>query len=270
MDYYLNVGYSLPGQKHLQTNTHLRLIDHIAGELLALHMAGPHATDHRLLDVASGRGGPAIYAHEKYGFEAVGIDVSRYNVQCADRNARKRRVSSAVKFIMGNTLALPVADASFPVAWSIESPAHFPNKPAFLREVRRALKASGVFAFADLLVVDEVVVSSDNRSIYERFLQVWDVPYLESRDGYEQAIADAGFELHRTQVVTEYNLNILRRYCCIFLQLLRFLPVYHAYKRYIRWRTGADLDNVYEQVLRSYQALRLGMIDYGLFWAVRQ
>lgn len=29
------------------------------------------------------------------------------------------------------------------------------------------------------------------------------------------------------------------------------------------------MDNVHEHVTRSYRALRLGMIDYGIFWAVR-
>jgi hypothetical protein len=41
------------------------------------------------------------------------------------------------------------------------------------------------------------------------------------------------------------------------------------YGRYLKWRTGANLANVYDHVLASHQALRLGMIDYGLFWAVK-
>jgi hypothetical protein len=83
------------------------------------------------------------------------------------------------------------------------------------------------------------------------------------------ALAEAGFELRRAEIVTRYNLDILKRDCVIFLWLSQFEWLYRLYKRYLKWRTGANLDNIYEHVLGSHRALRLGMIDYGLFWAVR-
>jgi ubiquinone/menaquinone biosynthesis C-methylase UbiE len=156
VDYYLNVGLSRPGQKHLHTDAHLRLIDRMAEMLLTSRAAGPYAHDDHLLDIASGRGGPAIYAYQKYGFEVVGIDICHYNVRCAQRNAAKKRVSAAVNFVLGNALALPFGNASFPVAWSIESPAHFPDKRAFLRELARVLKPGGTFVISDLLCVEDV------------------------------------------------------------------------------------------------------------------
>jgi SAM-dependent methyltransferase len=221
--------------------------------------------------VASGRGGPAIYARRKYALDVVGVDITPYNVRSANRQSREKGVSRRAQFVIGNALALPVADASFALAWSIESPAHFPDKPAFLHEVARALKRGGAFAFADMLVVNDVAMASAaNRQIYEEFLQVWDVPYLETLEGYQHAMADAGLELCRTEIATRYNLAIFERYCRIFLRLLGFMPIYRVYGRYIKRRTGADLANVCEHVFRSYRALRLGMIDYGLFWAVRR
>jgi SAM-dependent methyltransferase len=172
---------------------------------------------------------------------------------------------------MGNAHCLPLANASFALAWSIESPAHFANKPTFLKEVARVLKPGGAFTFADLLVVPEVATASaEYQQIYAEFLRVWDVPYLETFASYQQAIAAAGFELHRAEIVTPYNLDILNRDCVIFLWLSQFKWLYQVYKRYLKWRTGANLDNVYEHVFHSHQALRLGMIDYGLFWAVRR
>jgi ubiquinone/menaquinone biosynthesis C-methylase UbiE len=269
MESYLNVGYSRLGQYHLHVNSHLRLINRLADGLLALHAAGPHASDHRLLDVASGRGGAAVHARLRYGLEVTGIDITPYNARRATHNAQAKLTWPDVRFSMGNSQGMPLAEASFPLVWSIESPAHFPDKPAFLKEVSRVLKPGGVFTFADLLVVDEVAsASAENRRIYDEFLAFWDVPYLETFESYKQALAEVGLELRRSEIVTKYNLDILNRDCGLFLWLSKSQWLYNLYRGYLKWRTGANLDHVYEHVLASHRALRLGMIDYGLFWAV--
>lgn len=270
MESYLNVGYSRAGQYHLHVNSHKRLINRLADGLLELHAAGPHAADRRLLDVAAGRGGAAIQAYDRYGLEVIGIDITPYNARRATYNAQEKMAWPHVRFNMGDSLRMPLADASFSLVWSIESPAHFADKPTFLKEVGRALKPGGAFTFADLLVVDEVATASaDNRQIYDEFLRVWDVPYLETLASYKRAIAEAGLELRRTEIVTKHNLDILNRDCLLFLWLSRPRWLYKLYGRYLKWRAGANLDNVYDHVLASHRALRLGMIDYGLFWAVR-
>ena len=270
METYLNVGYSKPGQYHLHVNSHRRLINRLADGLVDLHAASPHAADRRLLDVASGRGGAAIHAFKRYGLEVVGIDITPYNARRAMENSQTELVWPQVRFGMGNSQRIPLADASFSMVWSIESPAHFADKPTFLQEVARVLIPGGAFTFADLLVVEDVATASaENRQIYDDFLRVWDVPYLETFDSYKQAVARAGLELRRTEIVTRYNLDILNRDCVIFLWLSRPYWLYNLYSRYLKWRTGANLDYVYEHVLASHRALRLGMIDYGLFWAVR-
>lgn len=270
METYLNVGYSRPGQYHLHVSSHLRLINRLADGLLALHAAGPHAEERRLLDIAAGRGGAAIQARQRYGLEVVGLDITPYNARRASENARQKGVWAQVCFNMGNSHCLPLSDASFALAWSIESPAHFADKPRFLQEAARVLKPGGVFTLADLLVVDEVALASaENRHIYAAFLEMWDVPYLETLNSYRQAFAEAGLELRRIEIVTRYNLDILNRDCVIFLWLSRFGWLYRLYRRYLAWRTGAELDNVQAHVLASHRALKAGMIDYGLFWAVK-
>jgi ubiquinone/menaquinone biosynthesis C-methylase UbiE len=271
MELYLNVGYTRFGQRHLRVENHLRLIDRLADGLMALHASGPYSAERRLLDVGSGRGGAAIRARRKWGLEVLGIDITLYNVRLAGRNALKEGVAQDVTFQLGDAHRLPLADASFPLAWSIESPAHFADKPAFLRELGRVVKPGGAITFADLLVGERVVTASEeNLQIYRDFLRVWDVPYLETFDSYVKAVAEAGFDLRRSEIVTRHNLDIYRRRCGLFLRLLRFRPLYRAYGHYLRDRTGANLDNVHEHVLKSYRALRRGMIDYGLFWAVRR
>jgi len=267
MESYLNVGYSRLGQYHLQTATHLRLIDRLADGMVALHSVSPQPHERRLLDVAAGRGGAAIRARQKYWLEVVGVDITPYNANRATLNAHEQHAAPWVKFNLGSADRLPFANESLPLVWSIESPAHFPDKPAFLREVSRVLKPGGIFTMADLLVVESVALA--NRQIYADFMETWDVPYLETVESYQTALAAAGLELRRMEIVTQYNLDILNRDCWLFLQLSKPKWLYNSYKKFLKWRTGANLDNVYRHVLASHRALQLGMIDYGLFWAVK-
>ncbi|MDM8526740.1 methyltransferase domain-containing protein [Anaerolineales bacterium HSG24] len=267
MESYLNVGYSRLGQYHLHTNSHKRLINRLAHGLLDLHDQSVHAGDRHLLDVASGRGGAAVYASQRHGLTVTGVDITPYNAHRATQNARQKQVWSQVRFNMGSADSLPFHDDSFSLVWSIESPAHFPNKPAFLSEVSRVLKPDGCFTFADLLAVDEVVNASDeNRQIYARFIEMWDVPYLETVDSYKHILDEMGLQIQRMEIVTPYNLDILNRDCTLFLWLSKSTWLYNQYKQFLKLRTGANLDNVYEHVLASYNALNIGMIDYGLFW----
>jgi SAM-dependent methyltransferase len=271
LDAYLNVGYSGPGQAHLSAASPRRLVDHLAEHLLALHARGPHAGTRRLLDVASGRGGPAVQVSRRHRLAVVGVDITPHNVARARDNARAAGVADAVRFCVGSALALPLADGAMPLVWSIESPAHFPDKAAFLREIARVVAPGGAFALADLLVVSAAATASaGRRRIYDRFLAQWDVPYLETAAGYHARLEEAGFAVDRAEIVTAYNLHRFRRHCRTFLWLFRVPPLYLAYRPWIRRRTGADLAHVYEHVRASYCALRLGMIDYGLFWAVRR
>ena len=268
---YLNIGYSKPGQKHDHPAAHLRLIDRIATGLLKLRASGPYGDDLKLLDIASGRGGPAIYSHQKYGLDVVGIDVTPYNLRRAIRNSKDQKAWSNVQFFAGSADQLPIKSESFSLAWSIESPAHFKNKPAFVSEAARVLKHGGAFAFADLLVSERrATESAKNRRIYEEFLRVWDVPDLQTLKSYQKVLAKSGFELRETEIATKFNLRIFEQYCRPFLLLTGIPFVFAAYEQFVRWRTGADLKNVYEHVLKSFNALRLGMIDYGIFWAVRR
>lgn len=269
MDLYLNVGYSEPGQTYLHPSTHIRLIERMGDLLMTLGEAAAGETT-RLLDIGSGRGGAAIHACRRYGLEVSGVDFTPANVSLANANAAEQGVWPRVRFHEADALNLPFPDASFDLAWSIESPAHFADKHRFLCEAGRVLKPRGAIAFCDLLAVDGVISASDeNRRIYAEFLEVWDVPYLETRGGYERGVETAGLRMVRSEVVTDRNLARCLEYSTLFLRVSRIRPLYAAHRWWVARSRGADLDNVYEHVLKSHNALKRGMIDYGLFWATK-
>jgi ubiquinone/menaquinone biosynthesis C-methylase UbiE len=246
------------------------LIDRLADGMLALHTLSPHKSDRHLVDVAAGRGGAAIRAFQKYGLNVTGIDFTEYNVHRAVVNARERDVWPHVNFHMGDAHNLPLASESVSLVWSIESPAHFRDKPRFLCEVNRILKPGGIFAMTELLVVDSIVFAAEkNKQIYDDFLQIWDVPYLESYESYVQAMRNAGLNVKSSEIATQFNLDIYKRYCRWFLRIAQIEPLYQSYKRFIQKKINANLDHVRDHSLHSYQALKMGMIDYGLFWSVK-
>jgi SAM-dependent methyltransferase len=271
---YLNIGYSKFWQWHLRDANFIRLIDRIAEPMLELHEQSPHRDDRRLLDIGSGRGGAGIHANLTYDLEVKGVDITPYNVERANANARLRGVWPTVKFIEGDAQNLPrtgddaIPDASVPLVWAIEAPAHFPDKRKFLAEVHRVLKPGGIFAFSDLLAVESKIAQWPDQ--YRAFLRVWDVPYLETFDSYREVLDNLGFDLQKTEIVTKNNIDIYTRISRRYLMYFRVPAFYKWYAKHVQKKWGANLDNVRDHMLHSYNALSQGTIDYGLFWAVKK
>lgn len=111
------------------------------------------APDVRLLDVGSGLGGPAAWAATRYGVHPLGVEPM-------DGAAEGASQLFAMPTVIGGAEALPVASASFDVAWTLGVLDTIDHPVAALAEIRRCLVDDGrlgVLAY----VADEPIAPTD-------------------------------------------------------------------------------------------------------------
>jgi ubiquinone/menaquinone biosynthesis C-methylase UbiE len=97
----------------------------------------------RVLDIACGTGIVARTAARTFigGVSVVGVDLSAAMLEVA-RSAAKDEGAIA-EWREGSAVKLPLADATFDVAFCQQGLQFFPDRPTTLRETRRILAASG-------------------------------------------------------------------------------------------------------------------------------
>lgn len=111
---------------------------------VVLDAAGVTAGD-RVLDVACGTGNAALAAARR-GARAVGVDAAEGLVALAGQRAAT--VDGDVRFIVGDVLGLPVADASFDAVVSVFGVIFAPDAERAAAEVLRAARPGGRIALS--------------------------------------------------------------------------------------------------------------------------
>jgi ubiquinone/menaquinone biosynthesis C-methylase UbiE len=106
----------------------------------------------RLLDIGCGNGVQTIYIHQTYQPQYVcGVDISEMHIKLATAEKEKRNLRQ-IDFAIANAQSLSsIDDNSFDAAICTESAHHYPDKEAFLGQVKRVLRPGGYFLIADLL-----------------------------------------------------------------------------------------------------------------------
>jgi phosphoethanolamine N-methyltransferase len=115
-------------------------------------VAGVDLAGKRVLDIGCGLGGVDFVLLENHGVaELCGVDTEAPLLERARRDAVRRGLGARVEFLLVAPGPLPLADASFDVAFTKDSIIHVEDKAALFRDVYRVLRPGGVFVGGDWL-----------------------------------------------------------------------------------------------------------------------
>jgi SAM-dependent methyltransferase len=153
----------------------------------------------RVLEVASGSGGPALFLVREAGCRLVGIDIHEAGIRAANDAAREAGIADRASFVLHDAQEpLPFADRSFDAVLCIDSMNHLFDREAVFREWSRVLEGGGRFLFTDAVVLrgplrrEEMLHRSPAMGEFLFTPIGW----------YEQELAEAGFVDIRTEDVT--------------------------------------------------------------------
>jgi ubiquinone/menaquinone biosynthesis C-methylase UbiE len=112
-----------------------------------VRLADPRPGQH-LLDVGCGNGAAPLHMARTFGLEATGVDVDPEQIAAA---ARRAGGTDRVRFLVGDTAALPFEDGEFHVVFSNKVTHHVPDWQRALAEMTRVLKPGGHLVYSDLV-----------------------------------------------------------------------------------------------------------------------
>jgi SAM-dependent methyltransferase len=105
----------------------------------------------RLLDVGSGLGGPARYFAAEHGCRVTGIDLTEEFVRVGRSLTKRTKLDGLVELRQGSALELPFEANTFDGAYMLHVGMNIADKAGIFREVRRVLKAGGLFTIYDIM-----------------------------------------------------------------------------------------------------------------------
>ena len=151
----------------------------------------------KVLETASGSGGPALYLAQKFGCSVTGIDINQEGIDNANHLAQTREISNATFQIADVGKRFPFEDATFDAVICIDAANHFPDRLHVLGEWSRVLRPGGRLLFTDPVVITGPVTNHElfDRSSIGTFVFIPPQVTIEF-------ISDAGLKLLKNEDVT--------------------------------------------------------------------
>jgi tocopherol O-methyltransferase len=167
-------------------------------ELLLWSGCDRHNPPQNIIDVGCGIGGSTLYLAQKFGCQATGITLSPVQASRAKERALDIGLDAQVHFEVANALAMPFADNTFDLVWSLESGEHMPDKAKFLAECYRVLKPGGKMILATWCHRETTSVAGDLTSSeiahLKEIYRVYCLPYVISLSEYRAIASECGFK----------------------------------------------------------------------------
>ncbi len=206
-----------------------------AGDLAAVdefHVGGLEATQElatqmelrpelRLLDVGSGIGGPARYFAGEHGCKVTGIDLTEEFVRVAGSLTRLTKLDGLAEFRQGSALEMSFERDTFDGAYMIHVGMNVADKAGVFREVRRVVKAGGLFTIFDIMRSGEGRTKDgqtrDGRAAEGaiRYPVPWalseEASFVSTREEYREALHKTGFEIVRERGRRAFGIEFTER-----------------------------------------------------------
>lgn len=164
----------------------------------------------RLVDLASGAGGPSAWVAQQSDAVVFGVDLSRVGTRLAAERVVAHSLSDGA-FVVGSVDHLPLVDRSMHGAMSLDSLQYVPDKQATFSEVARVLIDGGRLAFTAFEVDPD---------------RVRDVPVLgvDPVSDYSILLRDAGFTVETYEETPGWRERLVAAYSAVIAAESKLRP----------------------------------------------
>ena len=223
--------------------------DHYGGtEVLdALADAAEIVSEHHVLDVCSGMGGPARWLAYQRNCQVTGLDFTTSRVEAARRLTQRVRLDHLVDFVHGDATAMPFPPSRYNVLIGQESWVHIPDKAALISECARVLKPGGNIAFTDI-----VVRSNLGQSTEKRLAEEMHTANIASAESYSSLLEENGCNVLGQDDLSGKWKDILVNRLEMFRSLRETTVEKFGESRY------KEFDNAYSHFVGCFVANKLG------------
>ncbi|HCE45879.1 MAG TPA: ubiquinone biosynthesis protein UbiE [Lentisphaeria bacterium] len=152
----------------------------------------------KVLDLCSALGAGLRFLVRNYDVEGFGLDGTRHMIDEAIRRTEAEGMSSRILMKLGDVTSIPWPDKAFDLVWGEDAWCYVVDKEKLVREAHRVLGKGGKIAFTDWIEGDAGLSDSEASRI-NAFMKF---PYMESHEGYEKVLKDAGFKIEVSDDLT--------------------------------------------------------------------